>query len=63
MRLELGMLHASGGDARTGAEQYERAESAARLLGDPYRIALAQAGRVMTTGSVARPGRWRPWRR
>lgn len=56
VRLELGMLHASGGDATTGAEQYERAESAARLLGDPYRIALAQAGRVMTTGSVAAAG-------
>ncbi|MEV7776415.1 hypothetical protein [Kitasatospora sp. NPDC086791] len=53
VRLELGMLHASGGDAKAGAEQYERAESAARQLGDPYRIALAQAGRVMTTGSRA----------
>ncbi|WP_338674972.1 hypothetical protein V1460_19760 [Streptomyces sp. SCSIO 30461] len=52
VRLELGMLHASGGDAEAGTEQYERAESAARLLGDPYRMALAQAGRVMTAGST-----------
>ncbi|MFD7614031.1 hypothetical protein [Streptomyces sp. NPDC059828] len=51
VRLELGMLHTTGGDTKAGAEQYVRAESAARQLGDPYRIALAQAGQVMTSGS------------
>ncbi|MCX4515755.1 hypothetical protein OHA27_36960 [Streptomyces sp. NBC_01619] len=53
VRLELGALHATAGDAEDATDQYRRAENAARLLGDPYRIALAQAGQVMLSGSVA----------
>lgn len=53
VRLELGALHATAGDAEDASEQYGRAESTARLLGDPYRIALAQAGQVMLSGSAS----------
>ncbi|MDM4719450.1 hypothetical protein QTQ03_07500 [Micromonospora sp. WMMA1363] len=51
VRLELGKLHATAGDREAAAEEYVRAENTARLLGDPYRIALAQAGQVMTGGA------------
>ncbi|MGW3149934.1 hypothetical protein ACWDG1_35760 [Streptomyces sp. NPDC001177] len=53
VRLELGMLHATSGDTETAREQYEGAERVARLLGDPYRIALALAGQALTSGSVS----------
>ncbi|WP_025618786.1 hypothetical protein [Salinispora cortesiana] len=53
VRLELGMLHATAGDREAAVAEYELAEQDARLLGDPYRIALAQAGQVMTGGAGA----------
>ncbi|WP_027660061.1 hypothetical protein [Salinispora fenicalii] len=53
VRLELGMLHATSGDREAAVAEYELAEQDARLLGDPYRIALAQAGQVMTGGAGA----------
>lgn len=53
VRLELGTLHASAGDREAAGEQYERAEATAVQLGDPYRIAQAQAGRFLATGSAA----------
>lgn len=53
VHLELGMLHATAGDRPAAIAEYELAERAARLLGDPYRIALAQAGQVMTGGAGA----------
>ncbi|MGW7364406.1 hypothetical protein ACWGI8_13505 [Streptomyces sp. NPDC054841] len=56
VRLELGTLHATAGDTEAATEQYGRAESAARLLGDPYRIALAMAGQTMTSGSQTSAG-------
>ncbi|WP_016816839.1 hypothetical protein [Salinispora arenicola] len=56
VRLELGMLHAKAGDRETAVAEYELAERAARLLGDPYRIALAQAGQVMVGGAGADAG-------
>ncbi|WP_018216215.1 hypothetical protein [Salinispora vitiensis] len=53
VRLELGMLHASAGHREAAVAEYELAEQDARRLGDPYRIALAQAGQVMTGGAGA----------
>ncbi|WP_028193798.1 hypothetical protein [Salinispora pacifica] len=51
VRLELGMLHATAGHREAAVAEYELAEQDARRLGDPYRIALAQAGQVMTGGA------------
>lgn len=53
VRLELGMLHATAGHREAAVAEYELAEQDARRLGDPYRIALAQAGQVMAGGAGA----------
>lgn len=52
VRLELGALHARSGETEAAAEQFRLAEIAARRIGDPYRVALAQAGLTVVTGEA-----------
>jgi tetratricopeptide (TPR) repeat protein len=49
VRLELGALHARSDESADAEEQFARAEAAARRIGDPYRIAMALAGRAGTS--------------
>ncbi|MFI0206651.1 MULTISPECIES: hypothetical protein [Streptomyces] len=48
--LEVGGILAADGQADAAVMAYGRAEAAARALGDPYRIALALAGQVASSG-------------
>jgi tetratricopeptide (TPR) repeat protein len=52
VRLELGALHARSGEKSDAGDQFELAEIAARRMGDPYRIALAQAGQTVVTATA-----------
>ncbi|TYB43971.1 hypothetical protein [Actinomadura chibensis] len=51
IRLELGGLHAGAGESGPGAAQFAAAAAAAARLGDPYRMALAEAGQAVCTDS------------
>ncbi|MFI6096372.1 hypothetical protein ACIA8G_12500 [Lentzea sp. NPDC051213] len=52
VRLEVGGLLARSGESEAAAEQFRLAEIAARRIGDPYHVALAQAGLTVITGEA-----------